>query len=113
MLSDRLGRPDYAIARNGLLTGYVELKAPGTGATAARFKGRNRIQFKRYSGIPNLLYTDGNEWALYRHGTLARGSVRLAGDVNSSGNAAVEERDGIALEPLLRDFLLWEPVRAA
>ena len=30
-LPGRLGRPDYAIHLNKLLTGYVELKAPGVG----------------------------------------------------------------------------------
>ena len=37
-LSDRFGRPDFAVHGNGLLVGYVELKAPGKGADAARFK---------------------------------------------------------------------------
>ena len=67
-LPDRLGRPDYAVHLNQLLAGYVELKAPGAGATASRFRGRNRDQFRRFAAIPNLLYTDGNEWALYRDG---------------------------------------------
>ena len=31
-LPDRLGRPDYAVHLNRLLTGYVELKAVGVGA---------------------------------------------------------------------------------
>jgi len=43
-LPDRLGRPDFAIHRNQSLAGYVELKAPGAGANAKRFKGRNREQ---------------------------------------------------------------------
>src|SRR5680860_1644854 len=77
-LPDRLGRPDYAIHANHLLAGYVELKAPGTGAVASRFTGHNRNQFKRFSAIPNLLYTDGNQWALYRDGELADGVVRLS-----------------------------------
>ena len=47
-LPDRLGRPDYAIHRNQSLAGYVELKAPGAGANARRFKGRNREQFNRF-----------------------------------------------------------------
>ena len=67
-LPGRLGRPDYAVHLNHLLAGYVELKAPGVGANATRFKGHNREQWKRFSAIPNLLYTDGNEWALYRNG---------------------------------------------
>ena len=47
-LPDRLGRPDFAIHKNGLLTGYAELKAPGKGADAGRFKGRDRTQFRRF-----------------------------------------------------------------
>ena len=109
-LPDRLGRPDYAVHRNGLLAGYVELKAPGTGANAARFKGRDRAQFKRFSAIPNLLYTDGNEWALYRGGGSVGRIVRLAGDVAGDGRKAVGAEDARAVEPLLRGFLSWEPV---
>lgn len=37
-LPDRLGRPDFAIHRNGLLAGYAELKAPGKGADSRRFR---------------------------------------------------------------------------
>ena len=109
-LPDRLGRPDYAIHRNGWLAGYVELKAPGTGANAARFKGRDRAQFKRFSAIPNLLYTDGNEWALYRGGERVGRIVRLSGDVAGEGRQAVAGEDARTVEPLLRDFLSWEPI---
>ena len=108
-LPDRLGRPDYAIHRNQLLAGYVELKAPGVGATATRFKGRNRDQFKRFSAIPNILYTDGNEWVLYRDGKQVR-SCRLSGDVATDGREAPVPQDARAIEDLLRDFLLWEPI---
>ena len=109
-LPDRLGRPDYAVHRGGLLAGYVELKAPGTGADAARFRGRDQAQFKRFSAIPNVLYSDGNEWALYRGGERVGRIVRLAGDVAGDGRKAVGAEDTSALEPLLRDFLSWEPV---
>ena len=101
-LPDRIGRPDYAVHRTGVLAGYVELKAPGVGATAARFRGRNRDQFKRFSAVPNMLYTDGNEWALYRNGNLVDEVVRLSGDVATP-------QDAHAIERLLRDFLSWEP----
>ena len=109
-LQDRLGRPDFAVHKDGLLVGYVELKAPGAGADATRFKGRNRTQFKRFAAIPNLLYSDGNEWALYRGGSRVGKIARLSGDVVSDGAKAVEAEDARALEPLLRDFLSWEPV---
>ena len=108
-LPDRLGRPDYAVHLNGLLAGYVELKHVGVGATATRFVGRNREQFNRFSAIPNLLYTDGNEWALYRGGELIDRVVRLPGDVASEGKKAVGPQDAHALESLLRDFLMWQP----
>ncbi|MYB19886.1 MAG: N-6 DNA methylase [Holophagales bacterium] len=106
----RLGRPDYAVSRNGLLTGHVELKKPGTGAVAARFTGHDKEQFKRFKNLPNILYTDGNEWALYRDGRRVRGVVRLAGAVDADGLAAVGPRDGKRLEPVLRDFLEWRPI---
>ena len=109
-LPDRLGRPDYAVHLNQLLAGYVELKAPGVGATATRFRGHNRDQFKRFSAIPNILYTDGNEWALYRDGQLVNKVVRLSGDVATDGKEAAVPQDALAVEDLLRDFLLWEPI---
>ena len=108
-LPGRLGRPDFAVHRNQLLAGYVELKAPGTGANPKRFSGHNREQWKRFRAIPNLLYTDGNEWALYRSGELIDKSVRLSGEVASEGEKAIGDRDAYAIERLLRDFLLWQP----
>jgi len=103
-LPGRLGRPDYAVHLNKLVAGYVELKAPGVGATATRFRGHNRDQFKRFSAIPNILYTDGNEWGLYRGGELVDKIVRLSGDV------AAEPENAHALERLLRDFFSWQPI---
>lgn len=109
-LPDRLGRPDYAVHLSKLLAGYVELKAPGVGATATRFKGHNRDQFKRFSAIPNILYTDGNEWALYRSGELLGKVVRFSGDVAADGKKAATPQDAYAVERLLRDYLSWDPI---
>ena len=108
-LPDRLGRPDYAVLRDGALAGYVELKAPGVGADARRLRGRDREQFRRFSSVPNILYGDGNEWALYRGGERA-GLVRFSGDVAADGAKAVSAEDARAFMELLRDFLLWEPI---
>src|SRR5207245_3280222 len=108
-LPAKLGRPDYAIHLNKLLAGYAELKAPGIGATATRFKGHDRDQFDRFSAIPNILYTDGNEWALYRNGRLVDKVVRLSGNVATDGKVAVSAHDAEAIERLLRDFLSWQP----
>ncbi|MFB3786744.1 MAG: type ISP restriction/modification enzyme [bacterium] len=109
-LPGRLGRPDYAVHLNQLLAGYVELKAPGMGANTARFKGHNRNQWKRFSAIPNILYTDGNEWALYRGGQLVDSIVRLAGDVAADGKKAVTPANAHAIERILRDYFSWEPI---
>ena len=109
-LPNRLGRPDYAVHRNNLLAGYVELKAPGVGARHTNFTGHNRAQFKRFSAIPNILYTDGNEWALYRSGERVGKVVHLSGDVATDGKCTAVLQDAQTLNCLLRDFLLWEPI---
>ncbi len=109
-LPNRLGRPDFAVSAGGALVGYVELKAPGRGADSKRFRGRDRQQFKRFSAIPNILYGDGNEWALYRGGERVGRLVGLAGDVVKDGAGAVGEQDATRLAQLLRDFLSWEPI---
>ncbi|NTV68081.1 MAG: hypothetical protein HGB06_10480 [Chlorobaculum sp.] len=108
-LPDRLGRPDYAIHRNQSLTGYVELKAPDAGVKYKGFNKRNREQFRRFSAMPNMIYTDGNEWALYRNGELTDRIVRLSGDVSTDGASAVAAEDAAGIERLLREFLLWKP----
>ena len=109
-LPDRLGRPDYAVHLNQLLAGYVELKAPGAGANHRRFTGHNREQWKRFSAIPNILYTDGNEWALYRSGELIDKIVRLSGDVAADGKKAAGLNDARPIERLLREFFSWQPI---
>ena len=108
-LPNRLGRPDYAVSVGGALAGYVELKAPGTGTEARRFRGRNRDQFKRFSAIPNILYGDGGEWALYRGGERVGGVVKLAEGV-LQGASAVREEGARELGALFRKFLSWEPI---
>jgi len=108
-LPGRLGRPDYGVHLNNLLAGFVELKAPGAGANVKRFTGHNRSQWRRFSGVPNMLYTDGNEWALYRNGELIGNIVRLSGDVAADGKRAAAPQDAQAIERLLREFLTWEP----
>lgn len=97
-MPDRLGRPDYAVHLRELLAGFGERKAPGVGADARRFSGRNREQRSRFSAISNILDTDGNEWALYPDGTLVGTVVRLSGDVFEVGGAAAEPQDATALD---------------
>ena len=112
-LPDRLGKPDYGIAVGGLPTGYAELKAPGKGVLRRNFKGHDRNQFDRFTQLPNVLYTDGNHWALYQNGELVRNKVvRLTGDVSHEGKGAVRRNDVDQLADLLDRFLRWNPVIA-
>ncbi len=104
------GRPDMGVTVAGLLTGHIELKAPGKGADPKKFKGPDKVQWEKFRDLPNLLYTDGNEWALYRNGERVGKLLRLSGDVSSDGEDAVTEADSKALQELFRDFFRWEPV---
>lgn len=111
-LSEHKVRPDIAIYVGGLICGYVELKAPGFGANAPTLKGNhNKNQWAKLKGLPNLIYTDGQEWSLYRSGERPDGQpmVRLTDDPTKKGLAAISKDDTKALERLLRDFLGWQP----
>jgi hypothetical protein len=104
-------RPDIGVAVAGVLTGHLELKAPGKGVRPKDFSaGHDREQFRRLSDHPNFVYTDGNQWALYRDGALVGSTVTADGDVRSDGAAAYGPADAVALEILLRDFLGWRPL---
>ena len=107
---DRLGRPDYAVVVDGLLQGYIELKETGKGADPGRFRGHDKDQWKRFQSIPNLIYCDGNDWALYRNGKREGSIVRLSGDIVSDGKKAIQQEDADALWPLLTNFITWDPI---
>lgn len=109
-LPNSKGRPDYGVIVGGLLSGHVELKAPGKGVQPQKFTGHDKQQFNRFSQLPNILYTDGNDWALFRQGTMEGKRVRLSGDVSLDGADAVGKQDSAKLLPLLTRFLEWEPV---
>ncbi|MFM2273153.1 MAG: hypothetical protein RL702_2218 [Pseudomonadota bacterium] len=111
-LSDHKVRPDIAVYVGGLICGYIELKAPGLGADAPKLKGdHNKKQWEKLKGLPNLIYTDGREWTLYRTGERpdSQPIVRLHDDPTDKGKAAVKKDDAEGLERLLRDFLGWTP----
>jgi hypothetical protein len=79
-------RPDYAVTVHNALVGFIEVKAPGKGADPRRFKDKHdKAQWDKLKALPNLLYTDGNSFSLWRDGKPARDIVRLSGDVETSG----------------------------
>ena len=105
-----IGRPDLGVTADGLLCGHVELKAPGRGARPERFRGREREQWLRFQALPNLIYTDGSEWSLFRSGERVGERVRIADDVSAEGAPGLDAAALPKLERLLRDFLMHEPV---
>ena len=107
-IADLKTRPDYAITVGGALVGFIELKAPGKGGDPRRFKtGHDKAQWQRLQSLPNLIYSDGNEFSLWRSGELATAVVRLDGDVETSGAALSA---GPGLLPLFDFFLQWQPI---
>ncbi|MBK0024373.1 N-6 DNA methylase [Ochrobactrum sp. S46] len=112
-LSEHKVRPDIAVYVGGLICGYVELKAPGLGADAPKLKGdHNKKQWAKLRGLPNLIYTDGQEWALYHSGERPDGFpiVKLTDDPTVKGKAAIGGTDLADLARLLEPFLRWKPV---
>lgn len=101
-------RPDYGVEVDGALAGYLEVKAPGKGADPAAFADRHdREQWERLQSLPNIVYTDGNAWGLYRDGERVGDLVTLTGDVRSSGARLAPAGPGLA--GLLTAFLSWRP----
>lgn len=109
-LPRQLGRPDFALLVGNSLVGYMELKAPGTPVQANQMRGRDREQFKRFAELPNILYTNGDEWILYREGAVVAGPFRLNRSVVRDGANAIGPSDDETLEQLLRLFASWAPI---
>jgi len=104
------GRPDLGVDVAGLPNGNVELKAPGKGARPDSFTDkRDREQWERFKALPNLAYTDGQEWATFRSGELVAGPVKLSSDPTRAGAAGISASDAAALLSLLAGLLGWEP----
>lgn len=102
------GRPDMGVIVNGLLTGHIELKSPDVGARPENFKGENGKQFERFKALPNLIYTDGSEWSLYRMGERL-GRIRIATDIRD-GDSAILSDSLTGFRTLLAEFADWEPI---
>jgi len=98
------GRPDVGVAVKSLLSGHIELKAPGKGADPNKLKGADKQQWTKFKNLPNLIYTDGNDWTLYRTGEKVGRTVKLSGDITADGANAVAAPNATALLTLLRDF---------
>ncbi|SSC69758.1 unnamed protein product [Ciceribacter sp. T2.26MG-112.2] len=105
-LSEIMTRPDYAVTFKKALTGFIEVKAPGKGADPRRFQGHDKEQWTRLKSLPNLLYTDGMSFSLWRDGELQGAIVRLEGDLETDGKAVKAPGE---LLTLFSDFFTWTP----
>ena len=107
-LSELKTRPDYAITVREALVGFIEVKAPGKGADPRKFRDRHdKEQWEKLQSLPNLIYSDGNEFSLWRSGQLEGQLVHLSGDVQTSG---ADLNAPPALLNLFEDFIHWEPI---
>jgi hypothetical protein len=106
-LADLRTRPDYAVSYAHTLVGFIEVKAPGIGADPRRFKRpHDRDQWAKLRALPNLIYTDGQAFSLWRDGDLVGDIVKLDGDLLSDGEVTAPG----TLLVLFEDFLGWSPV---
>ena len=101
-------RPDYAATLKKALVGFIEVKAPGKGADPRHFSdAHDKAQWEKLKSLPNLLYTDGNTFSLWRDGELVDSVVRLEGGIETAGAALSAPT---RLPALLSDFLTWTPI---
>ena len=100
-----------------MLVGHVELKAPSKSIDPATFtkKSHEYKQWQKLKNLPNLLYTNGREWRLYRYGAL----VPVTTSGHESEIAYIHTSDFVkhkgpftatpSLQGILHRFLFWEP----
>lgn len=107
-LSETRTRPDYAVTRQNTLIGFIEIKAPGKGADPRRFADdHDKRQWQKLKSLPNLVYSDGNSFSLWKDGALHGSIVHLEGDIRTSGKALAAPPELLAI---VADFLQWNPV---
>lgn len=102
-------RPDLAVYVAGAPVGAVELKAPDKGVPGVpRWGGKkNREQWEGLKALPNVLYSDGNTWAVYHFGERAGNIVTLEGSLDTAGSRLRPKDESFAA--LLQAFLYWKP----
>ena len=107
-LADLKTRPDYSVTRKNALIGFIEVKAPGKGVIPRQFTdAHDKDQWEKLKALPNLIYTDGNGFSLWRNGQREGEPVFFKGDVRNSGAELSSPPELLAL---LTSFFQWEPI---
>lgn len=115
-MPDLATRPDFAVMRKrgnaSELLGFIEVKAPGKGADPRRYtNAHDKQQWNKLKALPNLIYTDGNEFSVWHGGEIQSGGassgvVKLLGDVSSAGANLTAPGE---LQSAIHSFLTWTP----
>jgi hypothetical protein len=106
-----VGIPDFSIKDGLLLIGHLETKAPGIGADPTKFKAEHdRDQWERYKKLPNVLYTDGIEWALYRSGKRQGPLLRLTMPAAGVSVTSADPAEAAKLAALIAQTFAWKAV---
>jgi hypothetical protein len=110
-LSEVSARPDFAVDAPGGRVGFIELKAPEKGIPTKEWRPtrHDREQLEKLSALPNLIFTNGQYWGLFRRGELVGEVAVIDGDLARAGVRLAPADD--RLERLFRDFLSWMPDR--
>jgi len=107
-VSELKTRPDYAVTLNHSLVGFIELKAPGKGADPRQLKiPHDKEQWEKLRSLPNLIYSDGNEFSLWQEGEIVGSIIHVNGDITTSGNTLEAPQE---LGLIVERFLYWEPI---
>lgn len=107
-LTELSSRPDFAVRVKGAVVGYIEVKKAGLSLDPSTFSGHNRDQWNRLKDLPNLIYTNGSEWRLYRGEAQPALVAQLSGGPLDFVGAALTPDSNFA--HLISDFLNWYPV---
>ena len=103
-------RLDMAVKNGrGQLTGHLELKSPNKSANPYRQSGwskHDKKQWKRLENHSNLIYTNGWEWTLLRHGA---GQPLAHIQLTPRPEGELPENQVEELSDLLDQFLSWKP----
>jgi hypothetical protein len=106
------GRPDLAVTVDGLLVGYIELKAPGVGTTDRELRDRNRTQLRKFLNLPNLIYIDARDWTFYTNGERNRSHDLRLGDIDETHWTWEMTRELQNLLWVLEGVIALEPTQA-
>ncbi|MGW0729906.1 type ISP restriction/modification enzyme [Streptomyces mirabilis] len=107
-------RPDLAVRIGKLprnIVGYVELKSPDKSVIhPGGLNQRDRRQWEGMSKLPNLIYTNGQTWIMYRSGRQRGETIHLEGDLHTAGSRLRLPTAGeAAFEAMLTAFFSWQP----